>query len=204
MKQSKKVHIFLTMWIFGWSYLCIDQVSQSIDSIKTQKGNISSVVKPGYKIVEKNGNKFLIKDKNQNITVENSSEEDCLTESFLNSTHHEFNYENNLLTLTFSDKTPLDYKIHKLNVKLQPDWQMHLSNGNKLHNVRSLSIPTNQKVVEVDLQIYDSGTINDISVLLNASGKHIDQRDCVDSKLMKINAYRISNLKTLQPIMLKS
>ena len=58
---------------------------------------------------------------------------------------------------------------------------MHLSNGNKLHNVRSLSIPTNKKVVEVDLQIYDSGTINDISVLLNASGKHIDQRDCVDS-----------------------
>ena len=67
-----------------------------------------------------------------------------------------FTNENNLLTLTFSGKTPLDYKIHKLNVKLQPVWQMHLSNGNKLHNVRSLSIPNNQKVVEVDLQIYDS------------------------------------------------
>lgn len=199
MKQIKKVHIFLTIWIFGWSYLCIDQVSQSIDYINSHRGNVSSVVKPGYKIVEKNGNKFLIRDKNQNITVENSSDEDCLTESFLNSMHHDFNYENNLLTLTFSDKTPLDYKIHKLNVKLQPDWQLHLSNGNKLHNVRSLPIPTNQKVVEVDLQIYDSGTINDINILLNASGKHIDQRDCVNSKLMKINAYRISNLKTLQP-----
>ena len=149
MKQSKKVHLFLSIWIFGWSYLCVDQVKLSIDYINSQRGIVSSVVKPGYKIVEKNGNKFLIKDKNQNTTVEDLSKEKCLTESFLNSMHHEFNYENNLLTLTFSDKTPLDFKIHKLNVKLQPDWQMHLSNGNKLHNVRSLSIPINQKVVKL-------------------------------------------------------
>lgn len=189
----------LAIWIISWSFLCIDQLKLSVSYMNSKTKTISSVVKPGYKIVEKNGNKFLIRDKNKNTSVEDLSNEDCLIESFLNSMHHEFNYENNLLTLTFSGKTPLDYKIHKLNVKLQPVWQMHLSNGNKLHNVRSLSIPNNQKVVEVDLQIYDSDTVNDINVLLNASGKHIDQRDCVDSKLMKINAYRISNLKTLQP-----
>ena len=199
MKQTDIAKLFLVIWIFGWSYLCIEQLKLSVDYINIKTENISSVVKPGYKIVEKDGNKFLIRDKTENIELETTSQEECLTESFLNSTNHAFSYENNLLTLSFGDKTPQDFKIHKLNLKLQPDWQMHLSNGNKLHNVRSLSIPTNKKIVEVDLQIYDTGTVNDISVLLNASGKHRDQRDCIHSKLMKINAYKVSNFKTLQP-----
>ena len=76
---------------------------------------------------------------------------------------------------------------------------MRLSNGNKLHNVRSFSIPTNQNIVEVDLRIYETNNVNNISVLLNASGKHSNQRDCIDTKLMKINAYKISNFQTLEP-----
>ena len=43
MKQIKKVHIFLTIWIFGWSYLCIDQVSQSIDYINMTMRSVRKV-----------------------------------------------------------------------------------------------------------------------------------------------------------------
>ena len=61
MIKSKFLSSVLIFWILGWIYFGIEQVQISIDYKFSQQGE-ESINKPGYKVIEKNGTKFLIID----------------------------------------------------------------------------------------------------------------------------------------------
>ena len=51
-----------SVWIGSWGFFAVDEVSASITHILETNGTqISSVLKPGYVMHEKNGVKFMIK-----------------------------------------------------------------------------------------------------------------------------------------------
>ena len=199
--KNKFLTSVLIIWIFSWIYFGLEQVQISYESIRLQQNENTSIYKPGYKVVKRNGTKFLIKDTNtRNFNVEKTvlNDEKCLTDELLAQLNHDFSYENNELYLSFGESTPEDYGIHQLSIKLEPDWQ-YSKNGEVLHNVYSLNLPTNQKEVSLPLDIYKTPKTLDISLSLHGSGKTNYQRDCLTTKVTRITADNIKNFKILEP-----
>jgi hypothetical protein len=126
------------------------------DNKFSQQSEASSIHGVGYKVIKKNGTKFLIKDRD----IENTEkqiipvqDDQCLAEELLAQINHEFNYKNNQLHLSFGESSPEDYGIHNLSIKLEPDWQ-YGKNNETLHNIYTVNLPTDQKEVSLPLNIY--------------------------------------------------
>ena len=97
MNKNKFLSSVLILWILGWIYIGIEQVQISIDYKFSQYAQ-ESIYEPGYKIIKKNGTKFLIKD--AEYVVENIN---------LNESKY----------FIFSDKVSNSlYSIHESNIKI--------------------------------------------------------------------------------------
>ena len=198
MNKSKFLSSVLIFWILGWIYFGIEQVQISIDYKFSQHGE-ESMYEPGYKVIEKNGTKFLIKDtENFAEDIPTVQDEKCFTEELLAQLNHAFDYENNQLYLSFGENTPEHYGIHKLNIQLEPDFQ-YFKNNDMLHNIYSIDLPTDQHAVSLPIDIYQTEKIFDISLSLNGSGKTNYQRDCLTSKVTKINTNIVKNFSEIHP-----
>ena len=83
MNKSKFLSSVLIFWILGWIYFGIEQVQISID-YKFSQHTAESIYGSGYKVVEKNGTKFLIKDPEYFVKdTPAAKDEKCFTEEFL-------------------------------------------------------------------------------------------------------------------------
>ena len=110
MNKSKFLSSVLIFWILGWIYFGIEQVQISIDYKFSQQGE-ESINKPGYKVIEKNGTKFLIKDAENFVEdIPTVHDEKCFTEELLAQLNHSFDYENNQLyfCLLYTSPSPRD------------------------------------------------------------------------------------------------
>ncbi|MDA9676889.1 hypothetical protein N9T94_00175 [bacterium] len=199
--KNKYLSSVLILWILAWVYFGLEQVKMTYESIELQQNEKTSIYKPGYKVIKKNGTKFLIKDTNAEDFEEKTvviNDEKCFTDELLAQLNHDFSYENNQLFLSFGESTPEDYGIHQLSIKLEPDWQ-YRKDGEILHNTYSLELPTNQKEVTLPLDIYKTQKMFDISLSLHGSGKTNYQRDCLTTKVTRINTDGIKNFAILKP-----
>ena len=141
MSKSKFLSSVLIFWILGWVYFAVEQVQISVNYKFTQHAQ-ESIYEPGYKVIKKNGTKFLIKDPEYFVVdIPTVQDEKCFTEELLAQLNHSFDYENNQLYLSFGENTPEDYGIHKLNIQLEPDFQ-YFKNNDMLHNIYTLDLPT--------------------------------------------------------------
>ena len=62
MFKSTVIYLISTLWIGSWGLFAVDEVSSTISHlVEKHKTQISSVLKPGYVMHEKNGVKFMIK-----------------------------------------------------------------------------------------------------------------------------------------------
>ena len=198
MNKSKFLSSVLILWILGWVYFGVEQVQISIDYKFSQHAQ-ESIYEPGYKVIKKNGTKFLIKDTEYIVEdIPTVQDEKCFTEELLAQLNHAFDYENNQLYLSFGENTPEDYGIHKLNIQLEPDFQ-YFKNNDMLHNIYTLDLPTDQHAVSLPIDIYQTEKIFDISLSLNGSGKTNYQRDCLTSKVTKINTNIVKNFSEIHP-----
>ena len=101
MNKSKFLSSVLILWILGWFYFGIEQVQISI-YYKFSQHTQGSIYEPGYKVIERNGTKFLIKDTgNFAEDIATVQDEECFTEELLAQLNHAFDYENNQLYLSF-------------------------------------------------------------------------------------------------------
>ena len=168
MNKSKFLNSLLIFWILGWIYFGIEQVQISLDYKFSQHAQ-ESIYEPGYRVIEKNGTKFLIKDTEYVVQdIPTVQDEKCFTEELLAQLNHAFDYENNQLYLSFGENTPEDYGIHKLNIQLEPEFQ-YFKNYDMLHNIYTLDLPTDQHAVSLPIDIYQTEKIFDISLSLNGS-----------------------------------
>ena len=60
--SNNKLFSFLFMWIISWSFILFDQLTISFEIFTEQKEFVSSVAPPGYRVIEKGGNKTLVSD----------------------------------------------------------------------------------------------------------------------------------------------
>ena len=121
MRNNKIIGFILLFWISGWVYVGINQIQNSIKLIAIQQNEASSIYGIGYKVIKKNGTKFLIKDNeiaNNETQTGLVQDEQCFAEELLAQITHEFDYENNQLYMSFGESTPQDYGVHKLNLNL--------------------------------------------------------------------------------------
>lgn len=198
MNRSKILNSFLIFWILGWVYVGIEQVQISIDYRLSQQDK-ESIYQPGYTVVNRNGNKFLIKD-TENLVEDIPAIEDeqCFVNEMLAQMHHKFSYENNQLHLSFGENTPEDYGIHKLSLQIEPDWQ-YAKKSDVLHNIYTLDLPANQNEISLPINIYQTKNKFDISITLKGSGKTNYQRDCLTSKITKVETNSIKNFSVINP-----
>ena len=67
MLKAVYVYVMASLWIGGWGFFAIDEVNATVTHLLEQNTNqISSVLKPGYVMHEKNGVKFMIKEETAN------------------------------------------------------------------------------------------------------------------------------------------
>ena len=67
MFKSTLIYLISTLWIGSWGLFAVDEVSATISHLmEKHEGQISSVLKPGYVMHEKNGVKFMIKEETAN------------------------------------------------------------------------------------------------------------------------------------------
>ena len=111
MNKSKFLSSVLIFWILGWIYFGIEQVQISIDYKFSQHAQ-ESIYEPGYKVIKKNGTKFLIKDTEYvEEGIPTVKDEECFIEELLAQLNHDFNYENNQLYLScllYTSPSPRD------------------------------------------------------------------------------------------------
>jgi len=201
MRNNKIIGFILLFWISGWVYVGINQIQNSIKLIAIQQNEASSIYGIGYKVIKKNGTKFLIKDTetaNNETQTGLVQDEQCFAEELLAQINHEFDYENNQLYMSFGESTPQDYGVHKLNLNLEPDWQ-YRKNIETLHNISIIKLPTDQKEFSLPLSIYKTKNLSRIVVSLNGSGKSNFQSGCLASKVTEINTESLKKFSTLQP-----
>jgi hypothetical protein len=202
LKGNKKiVRFILLFWILGWLYFGLGQVQTFIEHIHIQQNEEASIYGPGYRIVIKNGTKFLLKDREPRNFKEApapTQDEKCFTDELLAQLDHAFNYETNQFYISFGENTPEDYGIHQLSIKIEPEWQ-YSKNGESLHNVYSVNLPINEKEVSLPLKIYKTQRLLDISLELNGSGKTNYQKDCLKSNIAKLSVDDIQNFSNLEP-----
>ena len=109
MKQTKILKLSLAIWIFGWSYLCIEQVKLSVDHINTKTENISSVV-----VIETEKEVSEIKADTEHSTVK----EDCNAEAFWKD-NIEINFNENYSEVSLEFKNMKPNAIDTLFMELQ-------------------------------------------------------------------------------------
>ena len=67
MLKAVYVYVMASLWIGEWGFFAIDEVNATVTHILEKNSTqISSVLKPGYVMHEKNGVKFMIKEETAN------------------------------------------------------------------------------------------------------------------------------------------
>ena len=94
MFKSTVIYLISTLWIGSWCLFAVDEVSASITHILETNGTqISSVLKPGYVMHEKNGVKFMIKQETAEALGVVTLEMECDSPEFWDNVEFEVDLE---------------------------------------------------------------------------------------------------------------
>ena len=179
MKQTNIVKLSLAIWIFGWSYLCIEQVKLSIDHINTKTESISSVV-----VIETEKEVSEIKADTELSTIK----EDCNAEAFWKD-NIEINFNENYSEVSLEFKNMKPNEIDTLFMELQfvPVTDNYRNfRGFSFYNFKTIQIPSDQDSYATAISL--EGVEDDIEVVLRATNKlNSRKHSCWSKRLFTIN-----------------
>ncbi|MDA9680851.1 hypothetical protein N9U09_00835 [bacterium] len=151
-----------SVWIGSWGLFAIDEVEASINHILEKNDSaISSVLKPGYVMHEKNGVKFMIKKETAEALGVVTLDMECDSPEFWDNIEYEVNLETLEFVVDFNNLNYRDYKIQNLYVVTEPyspdaaDWN-HSTKGFEYHNFTKTLVPHNHDIAKVRLPLYKS------------------------------------------------
>ena len=162
MFKSTVIYLISTLWIGSWGLFAVDEVSSTISHlIEKHEGHISSVLKPGYVIHEKNGVKFMIKQETAEALGVVTLEMECSSPEFWDNIEYEVDLETLEFVVDFNSLNYRDYKIQHLYVITEPyspdaaDWH-HSTKGFEYHNFTKTLVPHSEDIAKVNLPLYKS------------------------------------------------
>jgi len=148
-----------SVWIGSWGLFAVDEVSASITHILEKNGTqISSVLKPGYVMHEKNGVKFMIKQETAEALGVVTLEMECDSPEFWDNVEFEVDLETLEFVVDFNNLNYRDYKIQHLYVITEPyspdaaDWH-HSTKGFEYHNFTKTLVPHSEDIAKVNLPL---------------------------------------------------
>ena len=151
-----------SVWIGSWGLFAIDEVEASITHILEKNDSaISSVLKPGYVMHEKNGVKFMIKSETAEKMGVITLDMECDSPEFWDNIEYEVDLETLEFVVDFNNLNYRDYKIQNLYVVTEPyspdaaDWN-HSTKGFEYHNFTKTLVPHNHDIAKVRLPLYKS------------------------------------------------
>ena len=151
-----------SVWIGSWGLFAIDEVEASINHILEKNDSaISSVLKPGYVMHEKNGVKFMIKKETAEALGVVTLDMECDSPEFWDNIEYEVDLETLEFVVDFNNLNYRDYKIQNLYVVTEPyspdaaDWN-HSTKGFEYHNFTKTLVPHNHDIAKVRLPLYKS------------------------------------------------
>ena len=110
MFKSTVIYLISTLWIGSWGLFAVDEVSASITHILETNGtHISSVLKPGYVMHEKNGVKFMIKQETAEALGVVTLEMECNSPEFWDNIEFEVDIETLEFVVDFNNLNYRDY-----------------------------------------------------------------------------------------------
>ena len=135
MLKTLYVYFMASVWIGSWGLFAVDEVGASLTHILEKNDlEISSVLKPGYVMHEKNGVKFMIKSETAEKMGVVTLEMECDSEEFWDNIEYEVDLETLEFVVDFNNLNYRDYKIRNLYVITEPyspdaaDWN-HSTKG---------------------------------------------------------------------------
>ena len=94
MFKSTVIYLISTLWIGSWGLFAVDEVSATFSHLMEKHGGqLSSVLKPGYVMHEKNGVKFMIKQETAEALGVVTLEMECNSPEFWDNIEYEVDLE---------------------------------------------------------------------------------------------------------------
>ena len=200
-----------SVWIGSWGLFAVDEVGASITHILEKNDSaISSVLKPGYVMHEKNGVKFMIKKETAEQMGVVTLEMECDSPEFWDTIAYEVDLESQEFVIDFNSLNYQDYKIRNLYLVVEPyapevaDWNIS-SNGFEYHNFSKTKIPVTQDVARIYLPLYkaDFRSLDKtypIDIKLEATSQHgSDSVACAKENVTTIPVGDFANFTNIEP-----
>ena len=162
MLKAVYVYVMASLWIGGWGFFAIDEVNATVTHILEKNSTqISSVLKPGYVMHEKNGVKFMIKQETAEALGVVTLDMECDSPEFWDNIEFEVDLETLEFVVDFNDLDYKDYKIQDLYVITEPyspdaaEWRLN-TKGFEYHNFTKTLIPNDEESSKIKLPLYKS------------------------------------------------
>ena len=200
-----------SVWIGSWGLFAIDEVGASITHIlKKNDSAISSVLKPGYVMHEKNGVKFMIKKETAEALGVVTLDMECDSPEFWDNIEYEVDLETLEFVVDFNNLNYRDYKIQNLYVVTEPyspdaaDWN-HSTKGFEYHNFTKTLVPHNHDIAKVRLPLYKSNFASlektyPLDIKLEATGMGTSTPiACVKEDVSRIPIEKFREFENMEP-----
>ena len=162
MLKAVYVYVMASLWIGGWGFFAIDEVNATVTHILEKNGTqISSVLKPGYVMHEKNGVKFMIKQETAEALGVVTLDMECDSPEFWDNIEFEVDLETLEFVVDFNNLDYKDYKIQNFYVITEPyspdaaEWRLN-TKGFEYHNFTKTLIPHDEESSKIKLPLYKS------------------------------------------------
>jgi hypothetical protein len=156
------VYVMASLWIGGWGFFAIDEVNATVTHLLEKNSTqISSVLKPGYVMHEKNGVKFMIKQETAEALGVVTLDMECDSPEFWDNIEFEVDLETLEFVVDFNNLDYKDYKIQDLYVITEPyspdaaEWRLN-TKGFEYHNFTKTLIPNDEESSKIKLPLYKS------------------------------------------------
>ena len=161
MLKAVYVYVMASLWIGGWGFFAIDDVNATVTHILEKNSTeISSVLKPGYVMHEKNGVKFMIKSETAEKMGVVTLAMECDSPEFWDNVSFNIDKETNEFKVDFNNLDYREYGIRNIYVVVEPDsFGNNLyaeANGFEYHNFSKTRVPYSKTTSRINLPIYKS------------------------------------------------
>ena len=209
--KTLSVYFMASVWIGSWGFFAVDEVSASITHILETNGTqISSVLKPGYVMHEKNGVKFMIKRETAEALGVVTLDMECDSPEFWDNIEYGVDLETLEFVVDFNNLNYRDYKIQNLYVVTEPyspdaaDWN-HSTKGFEFHNFTKTLVPHNNDIAKVRLPLNKSNFASlektyplDIKIEATSMGTSTPVA-CVKEEVSRIPVEKFADFANMEP-----
>jgi|MDTC01.2.fsa_nt_gb hypothetical protein len=201
--NDKRILGLALAWILSWSIFAVDQLFNTYKYISLQN-NMSSVALPGKTVIEKNGTKFMVDDKQVSNQIQAEQRDLCGEDKFWEEVELSISPKRKSLIVQFPEKISIkDSGIRSIFLQAIPKTSAYRSLGTSfhMHSLSQVKLKLSEESQEINLQLLD-GLETEYSQVVDSwrikIAVHSTKKDnCYVSEFLEINTSNYDNISNL-------